>query len=153
MTRNEARNLHIATALVGVSGLVYAWMRYFVEPDPESFSVVNHPWQPSLRDTHLITAPLLVFACGLVWRAHVWLRVRSSFQPRRKTGLALAVLLAPMVLTGYALQVAVEDPWRDIWIVSHVASSVLWLATYAIHQFSPRTLASTPGAVITQSED
>ena len=137
MTRNEARNLHISTALVGLTGLVYAWMRYFAESEDE-FSLVSHPWQPELQASHIITAPLLVFACGLVWRAHVWLRVKSGFRQRRKTGLVLAVLLAPMIVSGYALQVAVEELWRDVWIVTHVASSVIWLLVYLVHQLAPR---------------
>ncbi len=153
MTRNEARALHISTAVIGVSGLVYGWMRYFVEPDPDSFSIVNHPWEPQLRNIHLLAAPLLVFACGLVWRAHVWLRIRSKFRARRKTGLTLAVLVAPMIVSGYAIQVATDEFWRDAWIVTHVASSVLWLAIYCVHQFAPRSVTSTPSPAETQSED
>ena len=38
MTRNEARNLHVSAALVGVTGLIYGWMRYFVIHERLSFS-------------------------------------------------------------------------------------------------------------------
>lgn len=137
MTKNEARNLHISAALVGVTGLIYGWMRYFAESDDE-FSIVSHPWQPEFHAAHLVTAPLLVFACGLVWRAHVWLRIKNDFRPRRKTGLILALSVAPMILSGYALQVAVEEVWRNIWIVTHVATSLIWLLAYCVHQLAPR---------------
>jgi hypothetical protein len=140
VTRNEARNLHVSTALVGLSGLVYGWMRYFAQSD-DPFSVVGHPWQPELHAAHVLTAPLLVFACALVWRAHVWLRVRGGFQPRRQTGLVLALSLAPMILSGYAIQVTIEETWREFWIVLHVASSVLWLLAYGVHQLAPRVRA------------
>lgn len=153
MTRNEARALHISTAVVGISGLIYGWMRYFATPDPDSFSVVNHPWQPDLRDWHLLTAPLLVFACGLVWRSHVWLRFKAKFRARRRTGITLAALVAPMVVSGYALQVAVEEFWRDAWIVTHVATSVLWLATYCVHQLAPRSVPELEPQTAPQSED
>ena len=63
MTRAEAWLQHLANVLVGGTGLVYGWMRYFAEPADE-FSVVNHPWQPDLHSLHVITAPLLVFASG-----------------------------------------------------------------------------------------
>lgn len=146
MTRNEARFLHASTLLVGVTGAVYGWMRYFVEPDPESFSVVGHPWEPELQSAHVLLAPLLLFACGIVWRAHVWARMRSGFRPRRPTGLALAIALGPMVLSGYAIQVSVSDAWRTTWIVVHVATSVLWVLAYGLHQLSRRGREAQPEA-------
>ena len=138
MTKNEARFLHASTILVGVTGIVYGWMRYFVEPDPESFSVVGHPWQPEFQAAHILLAPLLLFACGIVWRTHVWSRVRSGFQARRPTGLVLVISLGPMVISGYAIQVTVEELWRDIWIGVHIVTSVLWILGYGIHQISKR---------------
>ncbi|HXO18770.1 MAG TPA: hypothetical protein VOA87_02470, partial [Thermoanaerobaculia bacterium] len=71
MTRLEAWTVHAATILVGSTGLVYAWMRYLLAPaDP--FAVVNHPLQPLVQHLHVLAAPLLVFAVGLIWRRHVW---------------------------------------------------------------------------------
>jgi hypothetical protein len=137
LSPNEARFLHVSTALVGASGLVYGWMLYFAEPADE-FSVVNHRWQPDVQHLHILVAPLLVFACALVWRDHVWHRVRSGFAARRPTGLALFALVWPMIASGYLVQVSVDEGWRNAWIVLHVASSCLWLAAYAIHQLSPR---------------
>lgn len=133
MTRAQAWTVHASTALVGLTGLVYGYMRYLARPaDP--FAIVNHPWQPALRDWHIVSAPLLVFACGWVWREHVWNRVRSGFARRRRTGLALFGLVAPMVLSGYLLQVSVEPGWRLTWIVVHVGTSCLWLGAYLVHQ-------------------
>lgn len=143
MTRSEAWLVHASCALVGVTGVIYGWMRYFAEPADE-FAVVNHPAQPLLQHLHVLVAPLLVFACGLVWRDHVWARIRSSFPLRRPTGLLLAALFAPMAASGYGLQVAVDDVWRRVWIVVHVATSVLWIGGYLVHQLSPR--GTRPGA-------
>ncbi len=85
MSRGEAWLQHVANVLVGGTGLVYGWMRYFASPFDE-FARVNHPWQPDLQGLHVVTAPLLVFASGLIWRDHVWKRVRSGFRPRRRLG-------------------------------------------------------------------
>ena len=122
---------------MGITGVVYGYMRYFAEPaDP--YAVVNHPWQPVLRDTHIVTAPLLVFAVAWVWQDHVWKRVRSGFRARRSTGLALFALFVPMVLSGYLLQVAVEPAWKNVWIVLHVATSCVWTVGFLVHLVSRR---------------
>ena len=138
MTRAEAWSLHAGTFLVGLSGLVYGWMRYFARPADE-FAVVNHPLQPLLRDVHVLAAPAFLFACGLIWNEHVWRRVRSGHRVRRASGLVLAAALLPMAASGYFLQVAEGDVARKTWIGVHVASSLLWLAVYVLHQFSRRT--------------
>jgi len=137
VTRFEAWTLHLSNALVGVTGVVYAWMRYFATSTDE-FAVVNHPWQPTFQHLHVLTAPLLVFASGLIFHRHVFARLRSGFRPRRPTGLLLALLLLPMIASGYLLQTSSGDPWRSIWIGVHLATSVLWIAGTAIHLLSPR---------------
>ena len=144
MTRAEAWLQHLSNLLVGGSGLVYGWMVYFAEPADE-FALVNHPWQPFTQHLHVWTAPLLVFACGMIWRRHAWARVRSGFAERRKTGVALTFSLFPMVLSGYFLQTAVSDTWRSIWLWLHLTTSVLWVAAYGVHQLSRRA-ATADGA-------
>lgn len=143
MTRGEARLQHAANLLVGSSGLVYAWMLYLVEPE-DPYSVANHPLQPDVQHLHVVTAPLLVFAVGMVWRGHVWSRIASGFRARRRSGIALALLFVPMVLSGYLLQVSAEEAWRERWVVLHVATSIAWIAAYVVHHLSRRTGA--PGA-------
>ena len=138
MTRGEAWFAHASNLLVGGTGLVYGWMRYFAEPADE-FSVVNHAWEPDLRYQHILFAPLVVFSVGLIWRTHVWKRVRSGFRVRRKLGLVLTAIVFPMIASGYLVQVTVGEGWRDAWIVVHVASSCLWILTYLVHQMLPRT--------------
>lgn len=144
MTRGEAWLSHVATVLVGGTGLVYGWMRYLAEPQ-DPFAVVNHPLQPQLQHLHVLAAPLLVFGAGLVWREHVWRRVRSGFPTRRRTGLLLFAMLLPMVASGYLLQVAEDPAWARAWIIVHVASSCLWIAGYAVHQLVPRRRAAGRG--------
>jgi hypothetical protein len=84
------------------------------------------------------TAPLLVFAAGLLWRRHVWAGIRLGVRERRRAGIGLALTLLPMVVSGYLLQTAVDPWWRRSWMVLHVAASVLWILGYLVHQISPR---------------
>jgi hypothetical protein len=136
LTRFEAWLVHVANLLVGGTGLVYAWFRYFAMPVDE-FSAV-HPAQGLAQHAHVLAAPLLVFALGLVWRSHVWAGFRLGSPGRRRSGVTLLALAAPMIASGYLLQVAVEPGWRNAWVVVHVAASALWLAGTLVHQLAPR---------------
>ena len=137
MTRFEAWLLHIATLLVGGGGLVYAWMRYFARPD-DPFAVVNHPWQPAAQHLHVVVAPLLVFALGLIFRAHAWAGVRLQVAARRRSGWSLLATAAPMIASGYLLQTATAPGWRQVWLAIHLVASALWLGGYLVHQVSSR---------------
>jgi hypothetical protein len=142
LTRFEAWTLNVSTLLVGGTGLVYAWMIYLVHPsDPDA--LVNHPWQPHVQHLHILVAPLLVFAAGLIWRRHVWAGWKSSLE-RRRSGLSLALTLVPMVASGYLIQTAVEASWRQVWVVVHLAASGLWLLVILVHQVLPRFLGHPP---------
>lgn len=133
----ESRLNHLANLGVGGTGLVYGWMLYLaVNEDP--FAIVNHPWQPEVREAHILLAPLLVFAVGLLWREHAWARFRSKFRARRKTGLVLMALFFPMVLSGYLLQTSASEAFTRAWVWIHVASSCLWILVYLVHQVSRR---------------
>jgi hypothetical protein len=136
MTRLEALFVHLANLLVGGTGLAYAWFRYFAAPVDE-LSVV-HPWQGTAQHLHVLAAPLLVFAVGLVWRTHVWLGIRLGNGARRRSGILLAALAVPMIASGYLLQVAVEPGWRQAWIVVHVTASAIWILGTLAHQLSRR---------------
>jgi hypothetical protein len=145
VTRLEAWLLHVANLLVGGTGLVYAWMRYLARPADE-FALVNHPLQPTVQHAHVLAAPLLVFAVGMIWRRHVAARVLGGHRPRRRTGLGLALSLAPMVASGYLLQTASGEGWRTAWIAVHLATSGLWLAAYGVH-LAARRYALVRGSV------
>jgi hypothetical protein len=133
VSRFEAWFLHLSSLLVGGTGLVYAWMVYLVKPaDP--YSVVNHPWQPAVQHLHILVAPLLVFAAGMVWRRHAWSHWQRGVEPRRRSGASLIFTLVPMVVSGYLIQTAVEGDWRRIWVVVHLVASGLWLLGYLAHQ-------------------
>lgn len=132
MSRWEAWLVHLATVLVGGTGVVYAWMRYLLPPaDP--YAVVNHPLQPTVQHLHVLLAPLLVFAAGLIFREHVWKHWRRGVERRRTSGLGLLFVLVPMIVSGYLIQTATGETWRLAWVVIHCATGGLWLAAYAAH--------------------
>lgn len=132
MTRASAWTVHLSTLLVGASGLVYGWMRYLCTPADE-FAVVNHPAQPGWHAAHVLTAPLLVFATGLLWRDHVWKRVRTGFAAARTTGVPLFLLFFPMALSGAVIQVAEATVLRSAAILVHATTGTLWCLVYLLH--------------------
>lgn len=139
MTKNQARFEHIANALVGFSGLLYAYFRYFcASSDP--FSAAPHPLETWMQAAHIVVAPILVFAAGLIWKDHVWNKIKKSRSPRRFTGITLAVMLLPMIVSGYLVQTTVDDGWRKTWAISHWVTSGLWLGAYLGHLLTPRLL-------------
>jgi len=117
---------------VGVSGLAYGWLLYFGETEDE-FGPVQHPWTPDLQLLHVLTAPLFVFALGLIWRYHVVQKLRSGAPQRRRTGVVVASQSLPMIATGYALQVCVDEGWRTLWTWSHVATSLVFCVGFGAH--------------------
>lgn len=132
MNRIEAWFVHASLALVGGTGLIYAWMRY-AATNTDPYANVNHPWQPALQHLHIWTAPLLVFGVGLIWRQHIWGHFRRGVATGRRSGLALILSLVPMVLSGYLIQTTVSTSWRMAWVAIHLLASALWLAGYGSH--------------------
>ena len=135
MTRFVAWSLHLAAFCAGLTGLVYGVMRFFLEPADE-FSVLNHPQEPQWKAAHIVLSPLLLFTCGLIWRAHVWARWKSGQQERRWTGVALLVLLGPMAASGYLLQISEGESMRLLWSWTHAVTGTAWTLAYAVHLFS-----------------
>jgi len=135
MNKVEQWLLYIANALVGGTGLVYAWMRYLLKPAGE-FAIVNHPWQPFVQHAHIWAAPLLVLAIGHVSYHHAIVYWRSGTVSGRRSGIAMLALALPMIFSGYFLQTSVDETWRLVWIVVHVATSTIWLAGFVAHLVS-----------------
>jgi hypothetical protein len=131
MPRLERYLLTLANLSVGVTGVVYAVMRYLLEPADE-WAVVNHPWQPHLQHFHLLAAPLLVFAVAMVWKQHA-LAGLGNGRRHLVSGVALLASFVPMVASGYLIQTAVEPSWRAVWVAVHLVTSGLWLLGYLVH--------------------
>ncbi len=134
-------SVHVSALAIGATGALWAWMAYIWDPgaeplDPEQLLGWSdrHPAVPLVRTLHLVVAPVAVFAVGLIWTSHVAPRLRRH-RARRATGLALALLFAPMVVSGVLLQTAASSEARDLWAWVHGLSAGVWAGAYLGHQY------------------
>lgn len=136
MSPLERWSLHLAALLTGGTGLLDGWLRWFGEQVGE-FGPEPHPWLGLAQHLHVLTAPLLLFALGMVVRGHLWARLRKGPEGRR-TGLGAALLIAPMVLSGYGIQVVTSPLWRSGLAWAHGLSAGLFLLAYLGHLLVPQ---------------
>ena len=134
MTRNDRFWIYTSTLLAGGSGLIYFWMRYLLTPVDE-FAIINHPLQPQVQHLHVLTAPLLLFALGLIWKTHIRKNRRSPGKPRKKSGATLYYSVVPMVASGYAIQVSASEQLRNVAAWIHSATSLLFVAVFCWHAY------------------
>jgi membrane protein YdbS with pleckstrin-like domain len=136
---------HLACALLGLSGIAYGVMKYFVAAaDPDSR--VGHPWQQPMLKLHVLTAPFLVFALGLVFSGHALKRLQEGEDPGRTSGAGLLFLAAPLVLTGPLIQAFTGDAARQWagWI--HAALGAVYVLAYVAHLLKKRPpVEDSPG--------
>ena len=56
-----------------------------------------------------------------------------GFRKGRRSGLSMLWTALPMIFSGYALQVSVEQLWRVFWTTIHIIASLAWMAGHFIH--------------------
>jgi thiamine biosynthesis lipoprotein len=134
VNRFESWLLHLSTAALTITGLVYAWMRYLMKPS-DPFSVINHPWEPHFLSTHILLAPILVVAFGFILHGHILFKISAGARTARKSGILLIPLFAMMVMSGYLLQVIVSD-FRKAFVWIHLGSGAGWSLFYLTHQIA-----------------
>ena len=125
------RFLNASVALMAVSGVAFAVMKYFLKSD-DPFAVVNHPLQPYALDAHVLLGPLAVFAFGWTFAAHI-LPALAKGAPNRATGIWTMVLIVLMVASGYLMQVSTADALRHAMAVAHWISSGSFVVAYGVH--------------------
>lgn len=141
MTRTESRLLRAAHWVMAITGIAWTWMIFFAE-DADPYSAVQHPWLPGVRSAHVLAAPALILAVGMIWRTHAWSRIRAGFPQRRATGILLGMAFLPMALSGYCLQIAVDESARAAWSWIHLAASGAWIGVWLLHRRNRRGDAS-----------
>ena len=133
MSRFEKILLHASTSLATLTGVVYLFMKHALRrTDP--FSAVNHPWQPHVLALHVLVGPVVVFTIGLITREHILGRFPVD-RPRgsRTSGIATAVLAAPMIASGYLLQVVTERMAHGALVVAHLLTGGLFALLLVAH--------------------
>lgn len=133
MSRLSAILIHLSIAVVAATGVVFAWMKYFMTTD-DPFAVANHPMQPWMLAAHVVAAPAAVFALGWLWNAHILPKLRSGTKARKKSGVIGALLMAPMIFSGVLLQAATSEALRAAMEWAHWISSGFFVAAYVVHQ-------------------
>ena len=138
----ERFSLHVSAVLMGVSGLLYGWLKYFHQRagdfGPEPFAL-----QGWAQHAHVVTGPVLVFTLGMLMRGHVLPALRYGARRGRATGLLLVAILGPMILAGYGMQICVDPGLRRVFAWIHGPSALLFLLGYGVHVLRPRSRTAT----------
>ena len=137
MTRFERGFVWGSTVVVTATGTIYAVMKHLLSPVDE-FAVVNHPLQPLVLKLHIVSAPFLVFAIGLITMRHVWPHLRSGVKYARRSGTAAALVVVPMVLTGYLVQAVTNVPLLAALAWSHLALGLVFGLAALVHALAGR---------------
>jgi cobalamin biosynthesis protein CobD/CbiB len=118
-----------------VTGLIYLWMKYLLASE-DPLAVVNHPLQPYVLKLHILVAPLLVFAIGMVALRHVWRHLKGNTRSGRRSGLITLVVLGPMIMSGYLIQAITHQGWLEAMAIAHIATGIVFGLGLLAHQFA-----------------
>ncbi len=133
MSRFERWAVWGTSVLTVLTGLVYLGMKYGLEP-AEPWAVINHPLQPAVLKAHIVVSPLLLFAIGMITTRHIWRHWRSGMAWGRRSGVTTVLATAPMVLSGYLIQVVTVAPLLAAVQWTHIATGVLFAVGLGVHQ-------------------
>lgn len=129
--------LWTGSAATGVTGAAYWWMDHMMEPVGE-WAVINHPLQPWVLKAHIVVAPLLVFAVGMIALDHVWKHFRGRIRRGRRSGLTTMWVVVPMILSGYLIQAVTHIGWLAVVVWLHVLTGIAFVVGLAAHQLAIR---------------
>jgi len=132
MSRLQLAWLQLSLALTALTGIVFAAMKYLLESKDE-FAVVNHPWQPFMLSAHVVIAPIALFVLGWTFSNHMLPKHRFGDDTGRRSGTSAMWLIVPMTLSGYLLQVSVDEMLRQAMAIAHWISSGLFIVAYVVH--------------------
>ena len=138
IARFERWLIWLSTAGTLVTGVAYWWMKDLMTPT-EPWAVINHPLQPWMLKAHILIAPVLVFAVGLITTRHIWRHYRQGVKKGRRSGLIAALAFAVLVVSGYALQVFSAELLLRVMAWTHLGLGVVYSAGLALHWPATRT--------------
>lgn len=138
MSRFEKWFVFLTSALIALTGAGYYWTKYLVESS-DPWAAVNHPLEPWFLRTHILVAPLLVFALGLITTRHIWRHLRNGLRGGRRSGIVTALVVVPMVVTGYLLQVITHEGWLMLLGYGHLGFGAIYAVGAVLHEiFVPK---------------
>ncbi len=141
MTPTSRIVFHSSNLAASVTGLAYAYYKWLAPVPPqetESFGMPIHPFEPAWKTLHVLLAFTLIFGVGWIWHGHVQGQLRKwrsnpAGTRKRGSGLVLVGLAAPMIVSGYAFQVSVEESTRNFWSQVHLWSGMIWIMASILH--------------------
>jgi uncharacterized membrane protein YidH (DUF202 family) len=131
MNRTQLWWLHLSIALTAITGAVFAVMKYLMHGN-DDFSVVNHPLQPHMLSAHVVIAPIALFVLGWTFSNHMLPKYRFS-EEHRNSGITSMLLIAPMTLSAYLLQIATNETLRQAMAFAHWVTSGAFVVGYVVH--------------------
>ena len=138
MSPFERWGVWVTSAITAITGVGLLWTKYFMEAtDP--WAAVNSPLQPWLLKSHVVAAPLLVFAIGLITTRHIWKHFRTRVRMGRRTGLTTGLVLFPMIVSGYLIQVITGRDWLVAIVIVHILTGLVYAAGLGLHQLAIRS--------------
>lgn len=137
MTRFEKGLLQASAILVAVTGFLYLGMKYGLQP-AQPWDAVNHPLQPLILKVHILSAPFLVFAIGLIATRHIWRHYRENVAKGRRSGITTVLFTGPMVVTGYLIQAVTHVGWLQAIAMGHIAFSIVFTGGLLVHEIVVR---------------
>jgi hypothetical protein len=150
MNRLEKWAIWGTASLTAVTGLGFFWAKYLASTD-DPWAVINHPLQPWFLKAHILVVPLFIFAIGAVSLRHFWAHWANGVLHGRTSGALAALTVAPLILTGYLVQVITHEFLLSLVAITHIVLGMVFVGGMLIHQLfirrarAPRDVEGTIG--------
>ncbi len=133
MTRFQRWFLYGSTAATAASGIAYFAMKRLLEPS-DPWAVISHPLEPWALKAHILSAPLMLFAVGLITTQHIWRSLKSSLPTGRRSGQLASYVLGPLVLSGYLIQALTSPLTLEVLAWTHLVLGVIGAGAIGVHR-------------------
>lgn len=141
MSRGERWVVWVAAATVIGTGVGYGVLRYLLATTDE-WGVAAHPLEPLALKLHVVSAPILVFAVGLIAVRHILAHLQQGVRQGRRSGITALSSLLPMIASGYGIQVVTDERWLLALAWIHGVTGGLFAIGAIGHFITLRVLAS-----------
>jgi len=137
MTRFQRWLLYGSTIATAASGITYFAMKHFLEPS-DPWAVINHPLEPWALKAHILIAPLMLFAVGLITTQHIWRSLKSSLPTGRHSGRTAAYVFGPLVFSGYLIQSLTSPLTLEVLAWAHLVLGIVGAGAIGVHRSTLR---------------
>jgi hypothetical protein len=133
MNRLEKWAVWGTASLAGVTGIGFFWAKYLVQTS-DPWAAINHPLQPWFLKAHILVVPIFIFVVGAVSVRHFWMQWANGVLHGRTSGALAALTVAPLVLTGYLLQVITHEFLLSLMAITHIVLGIVFCGGMLVHQ-------------------